>query len=417
MPAVKQIISIVVALVIGIAIGAAAVQFAGGGAGGATKQLPKEIPIGGLFALSGPLSSYGKRHKTAVELAIKDINAYLAKLGYDVKFVLIAEDTKVQKEEALKDLQTLAAQGVKVVVGPLASSEVATIKPFADQNKIVVVSHSSTAPSLAIAGDYIFRFVPTDLFQGKALAKLAESLGFKKVAVIYRGDEWGEGLYKAFKENFEKLGGTVKAVRYDPNAKDLSAEVRRLSDVVKEFGAGSDVGVLAICFEDDGIALFTAAKDDPVLMSVKWIGTDGTATSTKIVENAGDVAFKVGGFYCTIYSPAYSPKMEEFAKRMKEILGEEPDPYAYNIYDATWVIALSILEAGVYDGEAIKAALPEVASRYFGVSGWCLLDENGDRAGGDYLIYKIVKTEAGYEWVKAGIYSFASDSITWRSAP
>lgn len=414
MPNTRQIISIVVALVIGIAVGAVATQFTAPGAGGgAVKQLPKKIPIGGLFALSGPLSSYGKRHKAAAELAIKDINEYVAKLGYDVEFVLIPEDTKVEKEEALKDIQTLAAQGVKVVLGPLASSEVATVKGFADENEIVVISHSSTFPGLAVPDDFIFRFVPTDVFQGKALAKVALSLGAKKVAVIYRGDEWGEGLYNAFKENFEKAGGVVKAVRFDPQARELSAEVRRLSDYVKEFGAGSDVAVLMISFEDDGLAVLSAAKDDPVLMSVVWLGTDGTAMSSKILENAGEIVARVGGLMSTIFGPAPNPKKEEFDKRMKDLLGEAPDPYSYNIYDAAWVAALAILEAGVYDGKVIKEVLPDVASRYYGVSGWCLLDEAGDRAGGDYLIYKVVKTDGGYEWVVAGRYSLASDSVTW----
>jgi len=418
MPQAKQIAFIIIALVIGLAIGGAAGYFARPPAAppeeGAVKKLPEEIPIGGLFALTGPLSSYGKRQKTAAELAISDINDYLAKLGYDVRFVLISEDTKVSKEEALRDIQTLAARGVKVVLGPLASSEVAAVKGFADEHEIVVISHASTAPALGIAGDFVFRFVPTDVFQGKALATIAWSLGLKKVVVLYRGDEWGEGLYEAFKENLEAKGGTVEAVKYDPKAKELSAEARRVSDLVKDFGGPSpEVGVLLISFEDDGVAALTAAKDDPVLTAVTWLGCDGTAMSAKIAEQAGDVAVKTGGLMSTVFAPTTSPKQEEFKRRMEEILGESPDPYCYNIYDAAWVAALSIIEAGVYDGETIRKVLPDVASRYFGVSGWCVLDENGDRAGGDYLIYKVVETPEGYVWVEAGVYHIVTDSVTW----
>ena len=377
-------------------------------------QLPEEIPIGALMAITGPLSSFGKRHSLAAQMAIDDVNEYVAKLGLNVRFKLIVEDTKVLPEEALARIQSLAAQGVKVVVGPLASSEVTAVKGFADANKIVVISHSSTAPALAIPGDFIFRFVPTDIYQGRALARLAEALGLRKVVVIYRGDPWGDGLFEAFKENFEGLGGTVRGVRYDPTAKDLSPEVRIASESVSAWGAGPDVGVLLISFEDDGISVLSSAKEDPVLMGVKWIGTDGTAISTKVAEQVGDIAVKVGGFPNTLYNPTLSPKQEEFRKRFYEVAGEDPDAYTYNIYDAIWVAALAIIEARTYDGEVIAKILPDVASRYFGVSGWTLLDENGDRAGGDYGIWSVVEVDGKYEWKLTGIYSLATDSVTLK---
>lgn len=405
----KTILAAVIALIIGFAAGIAVAPFISPATQAKGRQLPEEIPIGGLFALSGPLSSYGNRHKAAVQLAIEDINKYVQELGLNVKFKLIDMDTKVSKEQALASIQNLAAQGVKVVVGPLASSEVAAVKDFADQNKIVVISHSSTAVTLAIPNDFIFRFVPTDKYQARALALLAKKLGLSKVAVIYRGDEWGTGLYQLFEQEFTAMGGGVKAIKYDPESKELSAEVRQLSDIVKSMGQGA--GVLAICFENDGVAILTAAKNDPVLTNVPWMGTDGLALSSKVIQNAGDAAVSLGGVYSTIFTPPKSSKYESFRRRMKEITGEEPDSYSYNIYDATWVAALAILEAGTYDGEIIQKILPDVASRYFGVSGWTLLNENGDRVGGDYVIYKVVQKDGGYSWTVAGYYRISLDKV------
>ncbi|RLE87170.1 MAG: ABC transporter substrate-binding protein, partial [Thermoprotei archaeon] len=164
---------VIIAFIIGLAAGL------GGGyiafspkQGGAVKKLPEEIPIGGLFGLTGDLSEFSKRHQAAAQMAIEDVNAYVKALGYNVKFVLIPEDTQGTQEGALAKIQALAAKGVKVVVGPLSSAEVKAVKSFADSEGIVVISHSSTSPALAIPGDYIFRFVPTDEFQGRALARL-----------------------------------------------------------------------------------------------------------------------------------------------------------------------------------------------------------------------------------------------------
>lgn len=378
---------------------------------GVVKELPEEIPVGGLFGLTGDLSEFSKRQQAAAQMAIEDVNAYVRALGYNVKFILLPEDTQGTQEGALAKIQALAARGVEVVVGPLSSAEVKAIKSFADSEGIVVISHSSTSP-VAIPGDYIFRFVPTDEFQGKALARLLWISGAERVAVIYRGDDWGDLLFESFKERFEELGGEVREVRYDPKAKDLSAEVSRLSDIVRGFSVEPHTKVLMIAFEDDGLAILQAASRDLVLSSVEWFGTDGSAGSGKLLAMA-DFIVKVGGLPSTVFNPAFSPKYEEFTKRFRERYGEDPDPYCYTIYDAVWAAALSILEAGEYDGAIIARALPQVASRYYGVSGWTLLDENGDRASGDYLIMKIVETPTGYKWVKAGVYTFASDSVTF----
>jgi hypothetical protein len=43
---------------------------------------------------------------------------------------------------------------------------------------MVVLSHCSAAPSLAIAGDSVYRMVPSDLHQAAAIARLIHDHGF-----------------------------------------------------------------------------------------------------------------------------------------------------------------------------------------------------------------------------------------------
>ncbi|MGC9096801.1 MAG: penicillin-binding protein activator, partial [Infirmifilum sp.] len=176
------------------------------------------VPIGALLPLTGDLSSFGKRNQHALELAVQDINAFAESVGSPFRFKLLVEDTATSPEQARAKIQVLAAQGVQAIVGPMASSEVSSVKQFADANKIVIISQSSTAPSLAIPGDYIFRVVPNDNYQGRALARLVWSSGFKSAAVIYRNDAWGKGLYDSFTARFQELGGRVAGIPYDPNA-------------------------------------------------------------------------------------------------------------------------------------------------------------------------------------------------------
>jgi len=59
---------------------------------------------------------------------------------------------------------------------------------------------------------YIFRFVATDDFQTKAIAKEASDLGVKAVVITYIGNAWGKGLADYGKAEFNKAGIKVKEV-------------------------------------------------------------------------------------------------------------------------------------------------------------------------------------------------------------
>ncbi len=409
----NALVMLIIGLLVGSLIGFAVASSLGGQTKATTagKEKTVEIPIGALLPLEGPLSSFAKRNQIALEMAIEDINAFAAKTGSKFRFKLLVEDTKLDKQVALSRLQSLAAQGVQIVIGPMASSEVGAIKSFADSNKIVVISQSSTAPSLGIANDYIFRLVPTDLLQSKALARLIIDQGYTKAAVIYRGDDWGVGLFEAFKKRFEELGGKVEGVFYDPNAKDLSGEVRKLSDIASKFG--DKTAVLMIAFEDDGMQIIKLAAEDPVLSKLKWFGTDGTAGSGKLRDQVGEAVVKLGGLLSTNFQPAKNPLQEDFIERFKAKAGENPDAYSMNAYDAAWIAALSVMLVGEYNSEKIAQVLPQVAKMYFGVSGNTILDKNGDRASGDYAVWKLVKTSKGFEWKIVAMYSVATDTVTY----
>ena len=415
-------------LVIGLIIGAAGSYFVTSSAPPVTTtvtttttvteagaRLTGEIPIGALMSLSGDLASFGKRESTALKIAEKEINEWLKQGGQAWTFRIIEEDTATQPALALQKLQSLAARGVKLVIGPLSSAELRNIKGYADSNRILVVSQSSTAPALAIPDDYVFRLVPDDNFQGKALSKLISSVGVSYVVVIYRGDAWGDGLYEAFSKEFSKLGGEVFPIRYNPDAKDFSAELSsansKIGEWVKSYG-DSKVAILDISF-DEAALLLLQAKDYPNLLAVKWYGTDGTAQNSRVISDAGDIADKIK-LYSTIFAATSSPKYEKLRSQVRAAIGEDPEIYSYTIYDIAWTMAIAIATAGVYDATVIKQIYPTVCANYFGASGWTLLNEAGDRAGGDYDIWAVVKTPQGtYDWVKAAIYNFASDSVTW----
>ena len=416
MSAKPSVVYLAAALIIGILIGAGIgyVLAAAPGMGAtAAGQLPSEVPIGALLPLSGALSSYGENGKNALILAEEDINDYVHNtLGLNITFKIYVEDTKTSPDGALEAVKSLAAKGIKVYLGPYASSEAGKVLSYLKENNLVTISPSSTFPGLAIAGDPLFRTVPTDVTQGKALAHIIWQSGIRKLVLVYRNDDWGVGLNNAIKENFEAMGGTTTSIPYDPYAAVYSAEVSKIVDAVNAFGAGPDVGIVLISFEDDGIGILSLAKNYDVLMNVKWFGTDGIAYSSRIAESVGDVVSKVF-VGSTIYTPAKSVKRDQFIERYRSRFGIDPHPYSMNLYDSAWIAALAILEARVYDGAAVAKVIPEVANKYFGVTGWTALDDAGDRAYGDYAITTVKLVEGKYVWQDVGVYNAAAGTVQW----
>jgi branched-chain amino acid transport system substrate-binding protein len=166
---VTKAIAIVVAIItllVGVGIGYVVASYMAPAAPVTPKAgLTGEVPIGVLLPLSGPLATLGEPNRPALLIAADEINNLLAKSGANWRIKLYIEDTETKPEIALEKLMNLHAKGIKVVIGPMGSGEVLKIKEYADSNKILVISQSSTSPMLAIKGDYIYRFVPNDLYR------------------------------------------------------------------------------------------------------------------------------------------------------------------------------------------------------------------------------------------------------------
>ncbi|NOZ59178.1 MAG: ABC transporter substrate-binding protein [Euryarchaeota archaeon] len=395
-----------------------------------SKPAEVEVPLGVLVDLSGPLTTYGEDIKMTVTIASENLNAYFEEQGKPYRVKLYVEDTKVDPKIALDKVMALHSKGVKLIVGPMGSGEVKNILEYVRSNKMIIASPSSTADPKYIGvtspeeKKYIFRFVATDSFQTKAIAKLAQELGVKAVVITYIGNAWGKGLNEFGSSEFEKLGIEVKSsVEYpDPPPADFTPYVATIeeavNDLLKKYSK-DEIAVVAFSYEEVATML-AQVKDDSVLLSVKWIGCDGTAKSKKVIEDVADKANRVK-LYSTVSETRGGAAYEELKKVYEERTGgKTPISYGLNAYDAAWVLTLAFAEVydkqGKYDADAIAEAIPSVAERYsrgeYGVepvSGEVKFDEYNDRVGSEYRIYAVKEGS----WAEVGVWKFATNSIEW----
>ncbi len=393
----------------------------------------EEIKIGVLVDLSGPLTTYGTDIKNTLLIAEDDINKYFAEKGMDFTVKFYVEDTKVDPNQALQKVQSLNSKGIKLIIGPMGSGEVANIKDYVTSNKIIIVSPSSTALPTIIGfakpedKKYIFRFVGTDDLQSKAIASELRDAGIKGVVITYIGNAWGKGLYEEIKPQLDSMGIEIaKVVEYpDQVPADFSPYISSLEDGIKSLADkyGYDkVAVIAFSYEEVYTMLAQTSDTSP-LLNVVWFGCDGTAQSDKIT-NALDKVERVG-MYSTLFE-SKGPAYDELAKKYKAAgYGEQPYQYAMNAYDAAWVLALAyaelVEERGSYDPDAMVTEVKEVTEKYSEgalgvqpVSGAIKLNEWNDRASGDYAIYYVSKEG---KWEKAGLWKFATGSVEWTHKP
>jgi branched-chain amino acid transport system substrate-binding protein len=373
--------------------------------------LKGEIPIGVISADD----SYMKYYAPLTSWAEEEINDYIKKLGYDFSLKFYLECARGSPTTALEKVQSFYAMGIKVVLGMMYSSQIKAVYNYVNERKIVVISDHSTSSALSIPNDYVFRLCPDDTTRGLVLAKMHESLGIKAVVVLQVGDAYGDGVYSVFTKQFEAIGGViVDHIRYSPEATEFSSEIAfastKIQEAIETYGK-EKVALQLICLGPEVLILLPTAASYPVLLEVPWFNAD---TASRAVE-AGELAVRTKWIAPEDAATA-SSKYEEFAKKYRDLIAEEPAIWFTNFFDSAWITALSIIQAAKYDGEVLKEVIPKVASQYFGVSGWCNLNENGDKYA-DYEIRMIREVEGAAKFVRAGTYSFSAGIVTWIVPP
>ena len=374
-------------------------------------QVDGDVTIGAVYPLTGDLAARGVHRLAASELAAEDFNKYLRTLGYEWSLILDDEDSATNPEITREKVQTLNAKGVNLIIGIPSSSNVRTVQQYVNTNDMLVLSCCSTSPALAIAGDNVFRIAPDDSTQGRALAQLMDHEGIEAMISIWRNDDYGQGLADNTHENFEALGGVVEpGIAYDPNLPTVSSDVDllagKVTDLVSEYGA-EKVAVLMVGY-DESVNIVQGASSYDILSDVRWFGAETYVNVQYFAEDpiANEFINSVD-FTAMFVLPNEGAALESVKEHIRNEFGTEPASYVAQAYDAAWLIGLSILESGTSDTDAIKAALPMVASTYSGAMLSADLNEVGDLQPQDLQIWHVVDSE----WVNVGIYKSSSNTV------
>lgn len=317
----------------------------------AAPAFAQDLKIGALMPMTGDLSAYGEADLSGIQLAADEINKAGGKID------VVVADTQTNPQAGVDAAQKLVnVEGVNAIVGALSSGvTIPVATSVTSREGVVQISGASTSPTITNLNDndFLFRTVPSDAFQGIALAKLVKEKGVDNVSIIYVNNAYGEGLAKAFEKSFTgDQGGTVsESIPFEQGQSSYRGELQRAdTDDAK--------ALLLIAYPENGIVILRQALEGGHFD--KFIFTDGMK-APEVVEQIG--ADYVNGSYGTVPQSPESEGLKTFQKAYEAKFGKVPPlPYIDTAYDATMLISLAAVKAGSNDRTAIRDALREVAS-------------------------------------------------------
>lgn len=368
------------------------------------------IKIAALLSKTGEWSNLGITSEAALKLGIDKINGDFESRKLAYRFELSVFDTKLTPSIALDTMEYLADNGFRIVIGPQSSSELAMIKSIADSFGILVVSQGSTASSLALAGDALFRYVPGDQIETKAMAKTMINAGKQAIVTLARNDVGNLGLQDALTSNFTNLGGTVvSAGTYDALETDFTIVLNEVKTRILQFStsySNAQIGVYLASF-DEAVALFRKASVDPVLSGVNWYGGDGFTKNQDLLSDASATQFAI---QTNFFSPEFglpASAQSVWSPLLTEILnqcGQEADAFSLSAYDAINVIAKVVENNnGVPNtGSTFFNMFQSTSNSHMGATGSIILNVNGDRANGTFNYWGLTSAGGVIKWTLVG---------------
>ncbi len=366
-------------------------------------HVEEAIEIGALVSLSGPNSAAGQVHLAAMRCALEDVHADLELLGLD--FRLNLSDTQSDPYAASVLMNTSLLQGVRVVVGPYTSAEVAAVEQIIGDSESLLISPSSTSLYLANRNDHIFRLAPNDSHMARDLVDLIRNHGHESLVLVYRDDPWGISVADEVERAFTARGGTIVSMHaYDPNGQDdIGAVLRNVQagvDAAAEGGSLSGVAIQLTSMGEGAQFLSMASDSIPRLRNVRWYGSDGFVGDWSIFGDAEVADFAVDVAYTApTYRVTVPDRFWHVIERIVERTGVTPGPYSLLTYDATRIAALTLAQAGSNASyEELETTLTAILDEYIGVSGWIEMDVMGDRYDGHYDFYTVRTDGWDYWW-------------------
>jgi branched-chain amino acid transport system substrate-binding protein len=342
-----------------------------------------------------------------IELALDDRGSQL--LGHPVE--LVSADSKCSGEGGTTAaLKITADPQIVGIVGPSCSGAAATAIKIISEAGFVMISGSSTAPSLTSVGGQpgpnwhpgFLRTAQNDALAGRAAATFAfHELGKRRAATINVGDAYTRGLTDTFRRTFTELGGQLV----------LDAAINKgdtdMQPVLNAVAASGSELLFFPVYEPEGNYIVLQAADIEPFQQITLMSAEGLYFDT-FIEAVGQTGV---GMYLTAPELPEGQEHDAFVSRYEAKYQEPPVPmYHTTTYEAANLLLDAIEAVAVQNKDGTlrvgRQALRDTlyaTSGYQGLTGNLSCDQYGDCAVGRFQVVRLDDPAAGLAGLDANV--------------
>ncbi|XP_059076346.1 glutamate receptor 2.7-like [Cryptomeria japonica] len=295
-------------------------------------------------------SLVGKVAKTAIDLAVEDVNND-PKLLNGMRLLLHMRDGQRDSLRGARAAVNLLKGEAVAIIGPQTSQVAEFVSDVGDAANVPIVSFSATSPLLSNSRfPYFVRMAHSDALQMKAIAALVRLYGWRRIVVVYPDNDFGFGAVNSLNDALTDVGSEIE-YRSSISPKATTEAIRE--ELYKLNNMQSRVFV-AHMNADLGLKLFAQAHEIGMMGSgYVWITTDGFASLLGTLLNDSTMASMEGIVGVKTYVPN-SKKLKDFSKRWKERFRAENldedfaltelNQYGLLAYDSVQMVARAVVK-------------------------------------------------------------------------
>jgi ABC-type branched-subunit amino acid transport system substrate-binding protein len=352
------------------------------------KSIHLALAVAGVLTLAACASGGGSSSSSG-PVALVQVGAYTGDQAFEAQFAnsidfpalyavnkaggvlgrqvsLVQVDTRSDPADALTNMEkTLAtSSGIAGVLGP-DSTSAATLVPLLNDKKLPMMVAAGEAAYDRSSYSYLWRDVPPDPANGKAIALWAKQQGYTRVATVFGTDAGSQGDLPGVVTGVKAVGITLAdQENLTPDQPSYRSAAERLLAAKPQ----------AIITESDGPTAATFFGELTQLGKiVPIIGTSGTPSTSyfsPLRGAIGDANFDKDFRAVVVGNPVANPAVPAFnaavlavqSKLAKPVSQWENNSFSESGYDAVIVLALAMDAAKSTDGSVYNKDIMQVTA-------------------------------------------------------
>ena len=340
-----------------------------------------EVVVYVAAPLSGFQANGGQTVLGGAKLMAEQLNKAGGLLGYQIKVVGIDDesDSDVAVEVA-GQIREAIERGDRIIglIGHYNSGQTLAAMEIYKDLPLVIITPTASEVSLTQRGyRNFFRVNANDATQARVDAEfLVNTLGARRVAVVYNDDPYGQGLGALIAEELRRLGAQV------PLELQVAVEQSIFTEEVKQIAEVDPDAIFYGGYEVE--APYLRAELVEAGITVPFLASDGAFLSATIDESGGTAE----GMYISAFAPSPEAVVDrQWIKEYQEVDYRNPDTYSINGYSAMQVLAEGVKKAQSFDAAEVAQAIRQLD--FDTLVGHISYDQGGDLKEQSIYIFQV----------------------------